>query len=103
MGAIIIWLRRLLRGAAARDAGGEALWLEVRCGKCGEIIRTRVDTRSELRQDVEDGQEVRVLDKDLLGVRCFALLHVHAVLAADLSVVSQRVSGGELVSLGRGS
>ncbi|OFX29062.1 MAG: hypothetical protein A2Z07_07490 [Armatimonadetes bacterium RBG_16_67_12] len=80
-----------------------ALWLEVRCERCREIIRTRVDTRYELRQDVENGQEVRVLDKDLLGTRCFALLHVHALLAPDLSVLSHQVTGGELVSLGRGS
>lgn len=96
------WFRRLVRFAAARDAGGQALWLEVRCGKCGEVLRVRVDTRHELRQDVENGQEIRVLDKDLLGTRCFALLHVRAVLTPDLSVLSHQVSGGELVSLGRG-
>ncbi|MDR7420302.1 MAG: hypothetical protein QN178_15475 [Armatimonadota bacterium] len=59
----------------------------------------RVDTRYELRHDREHGREVRVLDKDVLGTRCFALLHVHAVLASDLSVLSHQVSGGEFISL----
>jgi hypothetical protein len=54
-----------------------------------------------LRQDVENGQDVWVLDKDLLGTRCFALLHVHAVLGPDWSVRAHEVSGGELVSLSR--
>jgi hypothetical protein len=96
------WFRRLLaRPAAAGREEGSGLRLEVRCARCGEHITVRVDTQYELRQDVEDGQEVRVLDKDLLGTRCFALLHVHAVLAPDLTVRSHEVSGGELVSLSR--
>jgi hypothetical protein len=96
------WFTRLFgrRSDAAGD-GGPALRLRVRCTSCGEEIEVRVDTRYELRQDVEDGQDVRVLDKDLLGTRCFALLHVHAVLAPDLSVRSHEVTGGELVSLSR--
>jgi hypothetical protein len=95
------WFDRLVR-FAARDPGGPALWLEARCQKCGELIRVRVDTRYELRHDVEEGREVRILDKDLLGTRCFALLHVRVVLAPDLSVVSHQVSGGDLVSLRQG-
>lgn len=96
------WFRRLFeRPAAAGGQGGPGLRLEVRCARCGELISVRVDTQYELRQDVEDGQEVRVLDKDLLGTRCFALLHVHAVLAPDLTVRAHEVVGGELVSLSR--
>jgi hypothetical protein len=93
------WLRRLFGGGAGASGDAGALWLEVRCARCAETIRVRVDTRHELRHDTENGREIRVLDKDLLGTRCFALLHVHAVLAADLSVLSHEVSGGELVSL----
>ena len=94
------WLQRLLgRGPGAADDREAGLWLEVRCGKCGEVIRVRVDTRYELRQDVENGQDVRVLDKDLLGTRCVALLHVHVVLTPDLSVRAHEVTGGELIRL----
>ncbi|MDR7544609.1 MAG: hypothetical protein QN120_10240 [Armatimonadota bacterium] len=96
------WLRRLVaRGAGGADEDAAALWLEVRCTRCGEVLRVRVDTRYELWQDVEDGVEVHVLDKDLLGTKCFALLHVHAVLAPDFSVRSHQVTGGEFLSLSR--
>ncbi len=96
------WVKRLFaRPVTAGGGDDQGLRLEVRCARCGEHITVRVDTQYELRQDVEDGQEVRVLDKDLLGTRCFALLHVHAVLAPDLTVRSHEVSGGEFVSLGR--
>jgi hypothetical protein len=95
------WLGRLFRADRRAESPEPALWLEVRCQRCAEVIRVRVDTRYELRQDVENGEEVRVLDKDLLGARCFALVHVHAVLAPDLSLRAHEVTGGELVSLRR--
>lgn len=95
------WLRRLLLSASPEAGEAVALRLEVRCARCGELIGIRVDTRYELRHDVENDRDVRVLDKDVLGVRCSALLHVHAVLAADLTVLSHEVLGGELVRLSR--
>jgi hypothetical protein len=96
------WLARLIGRRDDRGGeGGAALRLQVRCAACGEVLDVRVDTRYELRQDVEDGQDVRVLDKDLLGTRCFALLHVHALLAPDLSVRAHEVTGGQLISLSR--
>ncbi len=91
------WLRR------AFNRGGQhasrAILLDVRCGKCGEVIQVRVDPQYELRQDLQDGREVRFLDKDVLGTRCFALIHVHALLAPDLTLLAQEVTGGELVGL----
>lgn len=91
------WLRR------AFSRGGQhasrAILLDVRCGKCGEVIQVRVDPQYELRQDLQDGREVRFLDKDVLGTRCFALIHVHARLAPDLTLLAQEVTGGELVRL----
>jgi hypothetical protein len=96
------WLQRLLgRGPGTADDRGAGLWLEVRCDRCGEVIRVRVDARYEVRQDVEHGDDVRVLDKDLLGTHCSALLHVHAVLTPDLSVRSHEVTGGALIRLDR--
>ncbi len=91
------WLRR------AFTRGGQdvsnALLMDVRCSKCGEVIQVRVDPQYELRQDLQDGREVRTLDKDVLGTRCFALIHVHALLAPDLTLLAQEVTGGELVGL----
>jgi len=83
----------------AGEETAPALLMDVRCSKCGEVIQVRVDTRYELRQDVHGGREVRALDKDVLGTGCFALIHVHAVLAPDLTIIGQEVSGGELVGL----
>ncbi|MDR7549465.1 MAG: hypothetical protein QN131_05925 [Armatimonadota bacterium] len=96
------WLRRWLAPPERQDAGRPtAFLLDVRCGMCGEVITVRVDPRYELRQDLEDGQDVRILDKDVMGSRCFALLHVHAVMTPDLTLRAHEVSGGELVGLRR--
>ncbi len=91
------WIRR----AFTRGSGDttRALLLDVRCSKCGEVIQVRVDPQYELRQDLQDGREVRTLDKDVLGTRCFALIHVHAQLAPDLTLLAQEVTGGDLVGL----
>jgi hypothetical protein len=91
--------RRLF--ARAGSEASAAFWLDVRCGRCGEVIHVRVDPRYELRQEVQDGREVRALDKDVMGTGCFVLIHVHAVIAPDLTILAQDVIGGELVGLRR--
>jgi hypothetical protein len=91
------WLKRIF--ARGDQNTSPAFLLDIRCDKCGEVIQVRVDPRYELREDVQDGREVRALDKDVMGTRCFALIHVHAVLASDLTVLAQEVTGGELVSV----
>ncbi len=91
------WLgRAFTRGG---QHASSAILLDVRCSKCGEVIQVRIDPQYELRQDMQDGRDVRTLDKDVLGTRCFALIHVHALLASDLTLVAQEVTGGELVGV----
>jgi len=92
------WLTRMGQGGAGRAT---AFLLDVRCGQCGEIITVRVDPQYELRQELEEGQDVRILDKDIMGTRCFALLHVHAVLAPNLALRAHEVTGGDLVGFRR--
>lgn len=96
------WFRRLLgKGGGREQEAPEVVLIDVRCGRCQEIISVRVDPRYELRQEIEAGRQVRVLDKDVLGTGCFALLHVHAVLSQDLALLEHDVAGGELVDLRR--
>ena len=91
------WFRRAFtRGG---QHASSAILLDVRCSKCGEVIQVRVDPQYELRQDLHEGRDVRALDKDVLGTRCFALIHVRALLGPDLTLLAQEVTGGELVSL----
>jgi hypothetical protein len=100
--ALAAWFRRLVgreggRGQEARAA----LWMDVRCNRCQEVIGVRVDPTYELRQEAEAGRQVKILDKDVLGTGCFALLHVHAVFTQDLTLLEHHVAGGELVDLRR--
>jgi hypothetical protein len=92
------WLRRLFGTRPA--APGASLWLEVQCARCGESIRVRVDPRYELRTDERDGREIQVLDKEIIGSQCYALIHAHLELGRDLAVVEQTVTGGHLVRFG---
>jgi hypothetical protein len=65
------------------------------------VIRVRIDPRYELRQDMQDSRDQRILDKDIMGTQCFAPIHAHVELAMDLTVLASDVSGGEFVNLSR--
>ncbi len=80
---------------------GEALWVYVRCDKCGETIKTRIDLRHDLTPNYN--AEGRVTDyfsrKVLIGSRgCFEPIEVKLTFDAQRRVTSREITGGQFIS-----
>jgi hypothetical protein len=100
-------LRRALLGAEAESACGTApaLQVEVRCAKCGEVIRARVDKMHELQCEYGDSgvgepdQEPHpisyVLTKELVGARCQNLVHLSVRFDSRSRLIEKHIEGGE--------
>jgi hypothetical protein len=80
---------------------GDVLWVYVRCDKCGEMLKTRIDLRHDLTPNYSD--EGRVADyglrKVLIGSqRCFEPIEVKLTLDAQRRVISREITGGQFIS-----
>jgi hypothetical protein len=108
---LLLALRRALLGRDTDDSGGTApaLRIEVRCAKCGEVIRVRVDKMHELQCEYEDNgssdpdQEPHpisyLLTKELVGAKCQNLVHLSMRFDARSRTVEKHIEGGDLLSM----
>ena len=94
------WLRRLFARPRGREADN-ALWLRVRCDRCGEVIDLRVDRRYDVASNLLDpGEEgpAYTMHKDVVGDRCFRRIGVSLGFDRHMNIVEQNVRGGRLQS-----
>ena len=94
------WLRRLFSRPPGREADN-ALWLHVRCDRCGEVIDLRVDRRYDVASNLLDpGEEgpAYTMRKDVVGDRCFRRISVSLGFDRRMNIVEQNVQGGRLQS-----
>ena len=78
----------------------DALWVYVRCDKCGEKVRTRVDLKHDLSPDYSDEGRVNeyVLRKVLVGSqRCFEPIEVKLTFDPQRRIVSREIAGGQFI------
>jgi len=80
---------------------GDALWVYVRCDKCGETIKTRIALTHDLTPNYS--AEGRVTDyvvrKVLIGSsRCFEPIEVKLTFDAQRRVSSREIAGGQFIS-----
>lgn len=82
------FLARLF-GRAAPSGGGTIIWLYVRCERCGERIRVRINRNTDAQPEYdESGRQTHyMLRKEILGNQCPNLM----------SVEMQLDNGGRLV------
>jgi len=91
------------------DPSSPALCLLVKCDRCGEMIRTRVEKAYELESeydlsnahDVNEDEEPKpsgyTLHKEMLGVKCQNLIHVEMHFDCHHRGMTRKVEGGQLV------
>jgi hypothetical protein len=95
-------LRAALGGgkASAVDSDGRAVYFYVRCNACGEKIRVRVDTYNDLMQEFDDRERVSgySIEKDVIGNKCFKMMHLHADFDAGKRMSGASVENGTLIS-----
>ena len=88
------WLGRLFGKGEARDP--DALWLYVRCDRCGQKLKVRVDRRHDLVRDYESGGYQ--LNKEIMDGTCFSLMMARLRFDAGQRIVSQKLEGGTLLT-----
>ena len=87
-------LKGLFVGSAAGDGG---YYVYVRCKRCGEAIRTRVNLRNDLSEGDAGGY---VLHKTLVGAgRCFERIEVTLTFNGSRQVSNREISGGEFITV----
>src|SRR5512142_1900049 len=81
----------------AGSAGdGHALWLYVRCKRCGAPLAVRVDLRNEPSPDYETGGYI--LRKEMMDSKCFSLMRAEIHMDAQHHITAQSIENGEFLS-----
>lgn len=87
-------------GKGAEERG--IFYLYVRCGKCAEKVRVRVNTGSDLLRDYDrgtgDAGSGYVLRKDIMDSKCFQIMHAEVALDDGFRILSQEISGGQFIT-----
>lgn len=81
---------------------GDVFWLHVRCDRCGEVIRNRVNLANEPSATGYDerGQPTGYrLRKTLIGSRrCYQPIEVTLTLDANRRIVEREIQGGQFAT-----
>lgn len=85
------FLSRLF-GRGAPTSTDNVIWLHVRCERCGEKIRVRINrhTDAQLEYDERGRPTHYVLRKEILGARCPSLMAVTMQLDRGGRIVEQQ-------------
>ena len=77
------------------------LWLYVKCEKCGEILKGRVDLHNDLSiQYTESGKGTSYFCRKVYvgSNRCYRPIEVELTFDGSRKLVNQEIKGGEFVS-----
>jgi hypothetical protein len=94
------WLKRFF-ARRKRQESHTALWIYVRCRRCGEPLRVRADRRYDLASEWRDAGEIGpayTMHKDIVGERCFQRISVDLAFDHRLQIIEQRIVGGDVLS-----
>lgn len=82
----------------ASSSGGDpnALWLYVRCARCGTLVAVRVDLRNEPSIDYENGGYI--LHKEIMDSKCFTLMRAVVRFDDKHNVVAQKLDKGAFIT-----
>ena len=78
------------------SADPNALWLYVKCKRCGTSLAVRVDLRNELSADYESGGYV--LHKEMMDSKCFTLMHAEIHFDVQRKITQRMVDQGEFIT-----
>ncbi|MBC8450040.1 MAG: hypothetical protein H8D78_20095 [Chloroflexi bacterium] len=88
--------------ASGQREDADALWVYVRCRRCGEAIGTRISLRNDLSIHYgETGQPSGYhARKVLVGGqrRCYQPLEIHLTFDAGRRLLEREISGGEFIT-----
>jgi hypothetical protein len=89
-------LLTMLRGSAPAAGESSSYWFEVRCDRCGETLRGRIDMRNEL--SLRDDAEGFFTRKSLVGGdRCFHPVETVHYFSAQRLLTDRTIRGGRFL------
>jgi DNA-directed RNA polymerase subunit N (RpoN/RPB10) len=80
-------------------SGAPVGWVTVKCNRCGEVIRARVNLYHDLSMEYdEDGKTTFFCRKVLIGEKqCFQRIEVRLTYDANRKLHSREITGGQFV------
>ena len=87
--------------SSSRASDENAYWLYVKCKRCGESIRTRVDLHNDLSANYGEGGEGTTYfsRKVLMGQgRCFQRIEVQLTFDQERKLIDRQISGGDFIT-----
>lgn len=76
-----------------------AYWETVRCKRCGETIRARINLANDLSAEYDGGTTTYVVRKILMGEgRCFQQVEVILKFDEKRHLIDRAISGGEFLA-----
>jgi hypothetical protein len=96
------FLKRIASALAPKSTEeSDVLWVYVRCDKCGEALKTRIDLSHDLTPNYSAEGHVTDygLRKVLIGSqRCFEPIEVTLTFDSQRRVTSREITGGQFIS-----
>ena len=91
------FLKKLTKMFTASPADASAYWVVVKCNRCGETIRARINLNNDLSIDYEGGRKpTYVCRKTLMGEgRCFQRVEVELTFDDKKRVIAREITGGQ--------
>ena len=88
-----------LTGFFSSKSGAPVGWITVKCNRCGEVIRARVNLYNDLSLEYDEGGKAMYFcRKVLMGEKqCFQRIEVALTYDANRKMVSREVTGGQFV------
>jgi len=85
--------------SSSTSADANAYWLAVKCNRCGEVIRARVNLNNDLSLDYDQsGRATYFCRKTLIGEgHCFQRVEVELTFDANRRLVDRQITGGQFV------
>jgi hypothetical protein len=94
-------LQSLFKGGGPKEPSDGGLYYYVRCGKCGEAIRVRVDRNNDLAQEFEGGGDHPsgyTATKGVVGKKCFRQMSLTISFDSGRREVSRSIDGGDFIT-----
>ena len=89
-------LKSLFVGGTSSGQGDGVYWIYVRCHRCGEVIKTRLDLLNSLTLNDEGGY---VASKILVGNRlCFERIEVTLTFDENRRLINRHIQRGDFIT-----
>jgi hypothetical protein len=85
---------------SASQSRDNAYWVIVRCKRCGETLRARINLHNDLSVNYGEGEAdtTYFVRKTLMGTgRCFQRVEVELTFDKDRNLMDRKITGGEFI------